>query len=383
MAIQYAEANIGYIYSPLELDPRIDVLGNVTPTQVYDAATGIYEPDYSTAFLKLRAAIDVEDPDGILTAADKVLANIRWYITVNGTEKRITGSTEYVIDGDTLTVKRNFPAESGGSIRLEADFLDPRTGEVWQINKSIPIICEGVSTPPQLTLDCGGVILYDPVRDAYPKKKIKASLKIGDTDVAAANRVFVWQKKDCDMDNAWGDIDGTDILDYDVEVSADGTELTVDASLIGNRIDVRCYAKYNPYGSAASVAIDAKTPMREFSVKRVKKKLRGVILRVPKKVRKSQKYVYPEVRVYDGRYEIPNPDSVLDIQWRKAICNKNGTVVKGAVIATGQKPTISITDIDVKLGAKIIAEFDVKPPLKALVSDGYVIVSDGKILLAR
>ena len=385
MAKQSAELNLGYIFTPLGVSSGIEVLGNVTPDQVYDSATGVYSPDYTSSFLQLRGWLEADDPDGILTAADKVLTNVRWYIVENRVEKQLTGSSEYVIDGTLLTVKRNFSAQVGATFRMEADFLDPRTGEIWQIAETQTITCESVSTPPKLTLDCVPVIRYDPVRDKYPKKKIKATLKIGEQEVAAANRAFVWQKKDCDIDNVWADIDGSDIMDYDVSLSSDGSELTVDCELIGNRIDLRCYAKCNPYGSAAGLAIDAKTPMQEVTVRRVKKSLRGVVLGA-RLIKKGQKYVYPEVRVYDGRYEIENPESVLDIQWRRSVGNKNGTVVKSAVIAYGQKPAIAVTDIDTKFGGKIIAEFSVKTPLRAMTStaNGPVIVDgDGSIILVR
>lgn len=380
--IASTELNLDYIYSPLSVTAGISVVGNVVAAQQYDASQGVYTPDYTGAFLQLQAWIEADDPDGVLTAADKVLTNIRWYVTEGKTEKQITGGSDYVVDGVLLTVKRNFTPGTGATIRMEADFYDPRTGQIWEIIETQSVTCESVSSPPVLTLDCADVIHYDPIRDKYPSKKIKAILRVGDEEVPAANREFVWQKRD--SDKVWAEIDGTDLMDYDVSLSADRSELTVNCEYIGDRIDIRCYAKYNPFGSPSGMAIDAKTPIKEVAVIRHTPRLHGRILST-RRFHKDQKNIYPELRLYDGRQEIENPSSVADIGWRRSTGNKNGTVAKSSVIATGAKPTIPVSGVDAKYGGKLIAEFAVKEPLKALTTaDGSVITTaDGSPILAR
>ncbi|MBD5278925.1 MAG: hypothetical protein HDS35_00050 [Bacteroides sp.] len=380
--IASAELNLDYVYSPLSVTAGISVVGNVVAAQVYDASQGVYTPDYTGAFLQLRAWIEADDPDGVLTASDKVLTNLRWYVTEWKTEKQISSGGDYVIDGSLLTVKRNFSPGQGGTFRFEADFLDPRTGEVWQLEASQTVTCESVSAPPVLTLDCADVIRYDPVRDKFPTKKIKATLRVDGEEVPAANREFVWQKRD--SDNVWAEIDPSELMDYDVSLNADKSELTVNCEYIGKRIDLRCYAKYNPFGSASGVAITTGTPMKEVSVIRYKAKLSGNIL-CTRRMKKDQRNLYPEVKIYDGVSEVENPGNVIDIGWRRSTGNKNGTVSKSSVIATGAKPVIPVSGVDVRYGGKLIAEFDVKEPLKALTTaDGKVITTaDGKVILAR
>lgn len=377
-----AEVQLGFAYSPLTITGGIEVVGNVPAEQQFDIATGLYTPDYTAAFLCLRPWVDVADPDGVLTAADKVLTNIRWFVTENGTDTQITAGTSYAVGADgLLTIKRNINPDYPATFRCEADFLDVRTGEIYSFVHTLMAMAESVSVPPRLTLDTASAILYDPLRDSSPIRKVKARLLLGTDDVPAACRQFVWQKRD-ESDTSFSDIDGSDIMDYDVSVSADGSELTVDCSLIGERIDIRCYAKYNPFGSPSSVAIDARTPVAEFSVDRHEGKLWATILS-PKLFHPSMKTIRPECVVSDSKGIIQSPDTKVDIDWRTSRGNAGGTVSKGSVIATGSKPTLPTSSVVKRYGGKLIAEVSVKKPLKALTVNGAVLTVGGVPVVAR
>ena len=242
-----SEIQIGRIYSPLTLSPGITVEGNVPDVQQYDMAANTYEPDYTLTNLVLVPAMDVSDPDGIIPAGNATLANMQWTLVEDGAETAITAaSPDFAVGTDgRLTIKRNCQPQNPMTFRFEAEFLDQRTGEVHRMVETHQVDCEGVSQRPVLTLDTSGLIAYDPVRDGEAVRKVKASLAIWGEEVPAANRTFVWQKRDM-YDNVWADIDGSDVMDYDVSLSADKTELSVKLWLIGKRIDIRCYAKYSP-----------------------------------------------------------------------------------------------------------------------------------------
>lgn len=377
-----AEVSLGFAYSPLSISGGIEVVGNVPASQQYDIATGLFTPDYTSTFLRLRPWIEIADPDGVLTEAEKKLTNISWFVTQQGSDTQVTAGTDYAIGTDgTLSVRRNITPDYPATFRCEAEFLDSRTGEVHGFVKTLQVMSESVSVPPRLVIDAPRALFHDPLRDSNPVRKIKARLLLGDSDVPVANREFVWQKKD-EQDTAYSEIDGSDIMDYDVSLSADGTELTIDTSLIGKRIDIRVFAKYNPFGSAASVAIDTRTPVAEFTVTRYEPTVSAEIL-CARRFYPGLGYLKPECVVSDSKGILPNVDSLVDINWYTAKGNVNGTVSKGAVIATGSRPTIPTSSVVKRYGGRLIAECSVKEPLKAAVVGGDVLTVNGQVILIR
>lgn len=371
-----SEIQLGRIHSPLTLSPGITVQGNVPDVQQYDIAANVYEPDYTLTNLVLVPAMEVSDPDGIIADGQAALTNMKWTLIENGAQTQITTSTPgFAVGSDgKLTVKRNCNGQNPMTFRFEADFLDTRTGEVYRMLETHMVDCEGVSERPVLSLDTSGLIAYDPVRDGELTRKVKASLSLNGQEVPAARREFVWQKRD--YDGVWADIDGSDIMDYDVELNADKTELTVRLWLIGERIDIRCYAKYSPYGSPSSVAIDNRTPVETLSAKRVEGRLRGVV-KSARLLKSGVKSISPELAVMDSKGVIPNPDSVLDIEWRTSTGTASGAVNRSAVAARGSKPTIPTSFIDNRYGGKLIPAFGAKDALAALTdSDGAILVDD-------
>lgn len=384
MAITHqTEIQLGRIFSPLTLSPGIAVEGGVADVQQYDVSTGTYTPDYTLTNLVLVPSMDVSDPDGIIPDGKAALTNMRWTLTEDGAETAVTSSTPgFAVAADgRLTVKRNCKGQEPMTLRFEAEYLDTRTGAVHTMLETHQIYCEGVSQRPVLELDTSGMIAYDPLRDGQATRKVRASFKVNGTEVPAANRAFVWQKRDM-YDGVWADIDGSDAMDYDVSLSADGTELTLKLWLIGERIDIRCYAKYNPYGSPATVAIDSRTPVETFSARRIVGKLRPIPMSA-RTFRADAKNVYPQLAVEDSKGVLPNPDEVLDIEWRTAKCVASGALSKSAVVATGSKPTIPLSFLGTdRYGGKLIPAFGAKDPLAAIVDDGAVLVDDdGTVLI--
>lgn len=354
--------------------------------QQYDISTNLYEPDYTATFLTLVPAMDICDPDGVIPDGKATLANIKWTLIENEVETLITSSTPgFSIASDgKLTIKRNCQGQNPMTFRFEAEFADPRTGEVHRMMESHMVDCEAVSERPVLSLDTSGMIAYDPIRDGEVTRKVKASLMVGGKEVPAAYREFVWQKRDCDIDNQWADIDGSDLLDYDVSLNADKSELSIKLWLIGHRIDIRCYAKYNPFGNPSSVAIDDRTPKQTFSVTRIVGKLWGLVTKCPTRLKAGVRNITPTLVIKDSKGIVPDVDKVIDVEWRTSTGTASGTVTKSSVIAYGASPTISSSFIDSKFQGKLIPAFGAKDPLGAIRDDdGAIIVDDdGKILLA-
>lgn len=382
---QTVEKSLSFVFSPLTLSPGIAVEGNVPDSQQYDIAANVYEPDYTNTNLVLRPSMLVSDPDGVIPEGNATLTNMRWTLLEKGTETAITSSTPgFTVAADgKLTVKRNCDGENPMTLRFEADYLDTRTGGVHHMVETRQVMCEGISQRPVLSLDTSGVLSYDPVRDGEKVRKVKARLTIGGKDVPVANRAFVWQKRD--SDGVWADISATELMDYDVAVSTDGTELTVRLWLIGERIDIRCYAKYNPYGSPSSVVVDTRTPVETFSAVRQILRLKGQVANCPQRVKAGTRDVRPVLVVNDAKGVIPNPEAVLDVEWRTSTGVAAGTVTKSAVVARGANPSIPTSFLAKLYGGKLIPAFGVKEPLRALkTADGKILTdAQGRVLVAR
>lgn len=377
-----AAQQIEFIYSPLVLSPGITVEGGVPDVQMYDIAAGTYEPDYTNTNLILKAGLEIADPDGVIPEGSAAMTNMKWTLLENNKQTLITASTAgFTVGSDgKLTVKRNCQGQNPMTLLFEAEYLDPRNGEIHRILETHVVDCQGVSQRPVLSLDTSGMIAYDPLRDPKTIRKVKASLTIGGTEVPAANRQFIWQKRDCDIDNQWANIDGTDILDYDVEVSADGKELSIKPWLIGYRIDVRCYAKYSPYGNPSTMPIDTKTPMGQFTVKRITGRLNASV-KGAKRLKPGTTSITPELVVSDSKGVIPNSSEVLDVEWRTSTCVAAGTLNPGSVVAHGVKPTIPTTFAQGKFGGKLLPYYKPKDPVGGVTSGGFLLTFNGEILV--
>lgn len=373
---QHISRHIGIIYSPLTMSPGITVEGNVEDRQQYDIAANVYTPDYTMTYLVLRPHMLVSDPDGVIADGEATLTNMRWTLLENKTATVITASTAgFGVGADgKLTVMRNCAGQNPMTLRFEADYVDPRTGNVYHMMEDHAVICEGVAHRPVLTLDTSGVVNYDPVRDGEMTRKVKAMLTVGGKPVVALNREFVWQKRD--SDGVWANIDGSDAMDYDVSLSADKTELAIKLWLIGERIDIRCYAKYNPYGSPSAMGIDTRTPVEGFSAVRVNRRLRGSVIS-PQRLKAGVKEVRPKLVVTDSKGVIPDPDKVLDIEWRTSTGVASGAVSNSAVVARGSRPTIPTTFVAKRFGGQLLPYFGVKDPLGALTDGSGAVLVDG------
>lgn len=390
--IQSSDLSIGYVYAPLVVSAGIEVTGNVSAAQQYDIAENLYTPNYAATFLTLRPWFSVSDPDGIVTDGEQTPGtdvNMSWEVIEDGVSSAVTAGTDYGIGSDgTLTVKRNAEPDKPLTFRVTMEYEDPRTGAVYERVESILVTCQSISASPVLSLDAPAAIMYDPVFGiGYPMRTVKARLTVGSQEVASSKRRFVWQKKDAIL--GWHQIhhDETqnDLLDYDVHLNADESELTINCEYMGDRLDIRCYALYAPYGNASSMTVGTDTPMEEFAVVRHIPKLNGVVLGA-NRISPTLKAVRPELKLFSGDREIANPETVCDIVWKQSTGVSSGAVTYGSAVAQGTtKPTLPTTNIAQKFGGKIAPFFGVKLPLAALkTSDGkYLTTSDGKVLIGR
>ncbi len=101
-------------YKPLHVHVAINEVGSIASLQTYDAATGVYEADYTLTPLVLLPQCDVIDRDGIIKEhnINAKLINLKWNEIINGKKTLIestNNSYEITQDGTNkgqIKVKR-------------------------------------------------------------------------------------------------------------------------------------------------------------------------------------------------------------------------------------------------------------------------------------
>ena len=382
---------IDFNFKPLQINTSFEEIGGIPNKQTYDVSTGEYTPDYTMNdfHLVIQPHVGIIDRDEILQAGsvNHLLGDsIDWYEIINGVRTQITSeNTNYVMtksgsNAGRIVVKRNVAANSVLTLEFNAEYVDTRTGQIHTIQRTYPVYCDLTGSRPELFLDAAEQTLYNPlVSDAL--QTVKASLKSGGSDVAVGNRIFVWEKYR--SDGSWSAVGADETLDYDVTISADGTTATVDRSLMGDELYLRCRAKYDPYGNPASVTLSGGSPQKEISfIRRIPKfefEISGIPTNIPELIS-----IAPTASIWDVNGPIANPERELLPLWYVASNQAVGNL-SYAQVGHGVSPVLSTSAMNQQYGA--VYGLDVKdcgPTCAWEDSDGYVFEdSDGKVLLIK
>ena len=265
-------------YKPLQINICLSVDGSVPGKQNYDADANEYTPDYTLTPLIIQPAISRLDKDEILSAGriNQNLANVKWYEIVSGTRTLIESSnTNYEIttsggNAGRIKVKKNAQPQLPITLEFYAEYTDTRTNQIHVIRETYQIICGNSTTYiPQLVLDAADQTIYNPLTDP-DTQTVHAGLRLGASECAAAKRLFVWEVfRD---DNTWTEVGADTTLDYDVTVAADGASCTVNRSLMGSELYLRCRAKYDKGGNPSGVTLSDASPTKVVSfIRRIPK----------------------------------------------------------------------------------------------------------------
>ena len=382
------ENDLSLIYSPLVISKGIDVEGNVPASQEFDAALESFTPDYTLTHLTLQPWFAIVDPDGVLPAGRVEIANPAWSVIEGGVKTAITSSsTQYAVTPSGATagrilVKRNGTPDAPLSLLFSGEYVDPRTGRLYRIELSHTVQCHSTGIAVTYGVDQPKMTRYDPVRETTPDRVIHPWIKAGGADVPAANRRFIWHKRDTSAGDTTYHTVGTSVMDYDVEAAADGS-LTVHLPWIGRRIDLRCYCFYNPHGPVTDTAIKSGTRYLELTFLRHKEGYR-VNVKASRLFSRSLKAIVAECDIADSKGIVPNPDTWFDIIWKTSTGKADGSTNFGSTVARGAKATIPVTSLSATYGGTLRAEATPKRPLAALHDASGAIITDasGHILLA-
>lgn len=374
-------------FRPLQINVSLCVEGSVPDSQNFDANSDTYTPDFSITPLVLTPRVSRIDKDQVLDPGpvNQDLANIRWYKSINGVSSVIdTDDPDFIIsqsgtDAGRIAVKENVQPGQKMSLRFFAEYPDPRTGQIYTIQATHSVSCRNATEViPRLSLDAAVNTVYNPLRDT-DTQPVHASLIVAGSEAPQSSRLFFWEI--LRTDGSWSPV-GSDIMDYDVSVAADGASILVNRRLMGQQIFIRCRAAYDPKGHPEDVSLSDASPAQTISFVRRIPYFDFDFIGVPSDIPADTREIAPKAVIRDIVGVIENPTDVLRPVWYVAP-NNGATSPAYSKVAQGMAPIISTNPVNNTNGAIVALDIeDVGPLAAALDIDGAVFTdANGAVLL--
>ena len=343
-------------FRPLQINVSMVVEGGVPDSQNYDADTDTYTPDYTIANLIVQPNIGRLDKDEVLSSGlvNQDLANINWYeVNKGAADTKIEDTNQDFevvragVNAGRIRIKKNAKPQIPMNLRFEADYKDPRTNQVYHIIKTYQVQCKNSTTyTPLLVLDAAAQTIYNPLSDP-DTQTVHASLRLGSNECPEGKRQFVWEVM---REGGTFTAVGSDTMfDYDVEVSADGNSCTVNRSLMGTELYLRCRAKYSPEGKPGSVELSDNAPTKVVAFIRRIPKFEYDIGDLPTSIPSGLLEIAPTAKIWNTNGTIDNPERELLPLWYVATNKQSGTL-DYSLIAHGMTPILSTRKMDQALG---------------------------------
>lgn len=372
---------LDFKYTPLQVNTSKTISGSVPLEQTYNANQDEYSPDYRLTPCALQPVISIIDRDGILPSGrvNSELTDIAWYRVENGVEGNALVSTprKHVItssgnDAGKLLWYVNAAPQKPILLRFKAKYLDSRTNKIHRIMMDYSINCKNATLYKPTLLLSSGDRYYNPLRDT-DKQVISASLRLGSEECAKEKRLFIWE-----ILRDRGQFSAITADDLEIKVSADGTSVTLDRSLMGKRICIKCRAKFSADGNPASVDLSDATPNRIVNIVRRIPFYDYDILDTVDEVLPDTKVVNPAATISDNVGEIANPTRELQVLWWMAP-NNSIHFENAVLVGHGMSPRVPTDLLDPNRGAILALEVkDLDPLALAMDADGKVFVdADG------
>lgn len=227
-------------YTPLKASFGIVIDGGGSKTQFYYTNANTYIPNRTITPMKLKAFLNIADPDGIISNGDKSSQlTVTWY--ENSESTQITSeNSNYTLNADgTLLVKKNVSPSAPVQILCRCTYVDARNGNTLVYNDTFTLNSIQKSDDQlSLSINQPSKITYNPFQDSQ-YIDITAALKMGSETVADANVAYWWYKVENGKETL---INSSDLnIEY---VSGQGTKvLRIDADNTYLSI-IRCRAAY-------------------------------------------------------------------------------------------------------------------------------------------
>lgn len=374
---------LDFNFRPLQFSKSISLVGSTPGTQTYDAESDEYSPDFTKVPLPIQPSLSVIDPDQIVKSGkiNAALTNIKWTEIDGGVSKVInTENNQYDLvlsgeDAGRILVNRNATPGSPLTLKFEADYQNPKNGQVSHFVMTYMVKCKNATlSQPVVLLDASDVSFYNPLRDR-DEQTVTANLLLGSQMCPAENRQFVWEVlRDSGAFTAWG----SDELDMEASISEDGTAFTVNRSLMGDRIVIRCRAKYSSSGKPSTVELRDSSPAKIVSIVRRIPKVECDWVDVPLNLPGGQKTVYPRTEVTDNIGLIPDPTTdILPLYMMATNPELASGVPSFSLVGHGMQPEISTDKMSVETGGIMGIEPVYLDPWAVLIDGSGAVITDG------
>jgi len=373
-------------YQPLQVNKSITLGGGVPNEQTYDADSGEYSPDYSLVPVCIKPVVGIIDRDLILTSGcvNAQLTDVSWRRVIDGVEEKtpLTSTAgKYVIttSGDEngkLLWYVNAAPQKPILLRFKAAYMDPRTGQIYNIIEDFSITCRNATHYIPVLQLSGGSSYYNPTRDE-DKQAITASLRLGTEECSTGKRAFVWE-----IARSNGSFTAVTADDLELKISSDGTTATLDRSLMGEQITIRCRAKYSAAGNPSAVQLSDSSPSKVITIARRIPPIDAEVLDAIDSLQPGTRNINPRAYLYDNVGELPNPTKDILPLWYLGT-NSHTKAINFVLQGHGLTPTIPTDLMDAKLGGILQIDPVILNPLALLAdSDGKVITDgDGKAIV--
>lgn len=227
-------------YTPLKARFGVVIDGGGSKAQFYYTNANTYIPNRTITPMKLKAMLNIADPDGIIGNGDKSSQlTVTWY-EGNESTQITSENSNYTLNADgTLLVKKNVSPSSPLQILCRATFIDSRNGNTLVYNDTFALNSIQKSDDQlSLSINQPAKVTYNPLKDNR-LIDITATLKMGSETVADANVAYWWYK----VEN--GEETLVNSSDLNIEyVSGQGTKtLRIDADNTYLSV-IRCRAAY-------------------------------------------------------------------------------------------------------------------------------------------
>ena len=344
-------------FRPLQINLSITVDGTVPDSQSYDADEDVFTPDYTVTPCAIMPSVSRIDREGVLSSGavngDDAAFSFKWSELKDGKEVEIPDSNaDYKIirsgnSAGRILIKKNAKPQIPLNLVFYCEYIDPRDGQIYRFKRPYQISCRNETVYiPQLMLDASGQVIYNPLADP-DTRTIHASLRLGTKECETNKRIFVWEVYREDT-GTWA-VAGTDESDYDIAVSEDGTSVTVDCTLMGDGMILRCRAKYDRDGNPQGVTLDDSAPCKMVHFVRRIPKIDYDFVGAPTRLPSGTMEFRPEAVISDRNGSIDNPERYLLPIW-SAATNTTGTLAYQK-IATGMSPVVSTNPMSSTSGA--------------------------------
>ena len=369
---------------PLNASSGMKIVGDGSFQQKYSRDDNAFYPSYSAILpLVVTVAVNLQDPDGVITEGPATLDRIDWYLGEYKPANKIAeGNSDYEIstseDGiPVLKVKRNTPVDEPFLLIGEAFYTNPKTNrQESRIEQQLLSTIYYEASLLSLMADSPTEVIVDPTKiddtdSANWQVQVKAILKSGEIQLSEDNAVYWWYVKD----GQYTRLVTTSDTWLVTTPNSDGTfprTLVVDASRFKN-IKLECRAAYkgeadpvpaSPTNAALMVQYNIRVDLPVFqNAKQVP--IAGAYITINDIG--TEKLIKSRCEITAGGRVIENPEKYYNITWKAT--NADGT---SSIIGYGEYIETTVKALGITYTNPVVLEPSVMPKIGSWNVEGSV-----------